>query len=180
MMANAPIRRTSRQSKLYPTVLSGGRVHGFDLPKLIKALLFVPVEEEAPGAARFANGDWSEISMIMPTVTRLVTAIGWSSYVMQNFHTLCERAAVAYPLDAFANQANAVLSSLSNAKGGWAGTMLPALTAATVQRLADANFPLRVDQAQELLKILDALIDLGDRRSVALEQAEAFRSVQVL
>jgi hypothetical protein len=94
--------------------------------------------------------------------------------------TLCERAGVAYPLDAFAAQANAVLGSIANAKGSWAGTMLPARTAAAIQRLADASFPLRADQAQELLKVLDALIDLGDRRSAALEQAEAFRGVQLL
>ena len=50
---------------------------------------------------------------------------------------------------------------------------------ATVQRLADANFPLGADQAQELLNVLDALIELGDRRSVALEQSEAFRGVQL-
>jgi len=156
-----------------------GQVYGHDLPKLIQALLFVAVEGEAPGAARFVNGDWSQISMIMPIVTRLVTATGWSSYVMQNFLTLCERAAVAYPLNAFTAQANAVRGSIANAKGSWAGTTLPARTAATVQRLADANFPLGAEQAQELLKVLDWLIDLGDRRSAALEQAEAFRGVQL-
>jgi hypothetical protein len=155
-----------------------GQVHGHDLPRLIKALLFVAVETEAPGAARFANGDWSQISMVMPIVTKLVTATGWSTYVMQNYLTLCERAGLAYPLAAFAYQANAVLASLSHAKGNWAGTTLPARTAATVQRLADANFPLRADHAQELLRVLDALIDLGDRRSAALEQAETFRGVQ--
>jgi hypothetical protein len=116
----------------------------------------------------------------MPLVTRLVTTTGWSSFVMQKFLTLCERAGAAYPLDAFTTQANAVLGSIANAKGSWAGTLLPARTAATVQRLADANFPLRADQAQELLKVLDALIDLGDRRSTALEQTEAFRRVQGL
>jgi hypothetical protein len=47
-------------------------------------------------------------------------------------------------------QINAVMSSISNAKGSWAGTLLPARIAATVQRLADANFPLRLDQAQAL------------------------------
>lgn len=99
---------------------------------------------------------------------------------MQNYLTLCERAGLAYPLAAFAYQANAVLSALSNSKGSWAGTTLPARTAAIVQRLSDANFPLRSDHAQELLRVLDALIDLGDRRSAALEQAEAFRGVQML
>jgi hypothetical protein len=157
-----------------------GEVHGYDLPKLIKALLFVAVEREAPGAARFANGDWSQISMVMPIVTKLVTAAGWATYVMQNYLTLCERAGLTYPLAAFTDQANTVLGSLSYAKGSWAGTTLPARIAATVQRLADANFPLRTNQAQELLKVLDALIDLGDCRSAALEQAEAFRGVQLL
>jgi hypothetical protein len=92
--------------------------------------------------------------------------------------TLCERVGPAYPLNAFAVQVNAVLGSITNARGGWAGTTLPARTAATVQRLADANFPLRVDQAQGLLRVLDGLIDLGDRRSAALEQTEAFKGIQ--
>jgi hypothetical protein len=154
-------------------------VHGYDLPKLLQALLFVTIEK-APGAARFANGDWSQITLIMPIVTRLLTAAGWSPFVMEKFLTLCERSDVAYPLDMFTAQAGAVLNSLSNAKGSWAGTSLPARIAGTVQRLVDANFPLRIDQAKELLRVLDALIDLGDRRSAALEQAEAFRGVQML
>lgn len=56
--------------------------------------------------------------------------------------------------------------------------MLPAQMAGVVQRQADWNFPLRLEEAQELLKVLDALIDLGDRRSAALEQTEAFRGIQ--
>ncbi|NBF11589.1 hypothetical protein [Pseudomonas sp. Fl4BN1] len=48
--------------------------------------------------------------------------------------------------------------------------------AAVVQRLADKHFPLDQDQSLGLLRILDALIDLGDRRSAALEQSEALPS----
>src|SRR4051812_27723444 len=114
----------------------------------------------------------------MPLVTRLIGAAGWSTFVAETLMTLCSRAGAAYPLDAFAVQANAMLAGVENAKGGWAGTMLPAKIAVTVQRLADANFPLRVDQAQSLLRVLDALIDLGDRRSAAMEQTEAFRNIQ--
>jgi hypothetical protein len=44
-----------------------------------------------------------------------------------------------------------------------------------VQVLVDANYSLTADQSRGLLFILDALIDLGDRRSAALEQSEAFR-----
>jgi len=45
-------------------------------------------------------------------------------------------------------------------------------------READWNFPLRLEDAQELLILLDALVDLGDRRSAALEQTEAFKGIQ--
>ena len=178
-LLNYCVDRVVRDRVFDPHSYRAGEVHGDDLPKLIRALLFVAIEGEAPGAARFANGKWSQIGIVMPIVTRLVTRTGWSPYVMQKFLTLCERAGNAYPLDAFAAQGTAVLGPIANAKGSWIGTMLPARTAATVQRLADANFPLCADQAQELLNVLDALIELGDRRSVALEQSEAFRGVQL-
>ncbi len=154
-----------------------GEIYGFDLPRLIKALLFVAVEK-ADGASRFANNDWSEIKLVMPIVTRLVSAVGWSPYVMDQFLTLCERARDSYPLDDFTTQVNAALKSIEKARGGWAGTTLSARIAGVVQCLADTNFPLQEEQAKDILRILDALIDLGDRRSVALEQTEAFRGVQ--
>ena len=178
-LLNDCVDRVVRDRVFDPNSYRAGEVHGDDLPKLIRALLFVAIEGEAPGAARFANGEWSQIGIVMPIVTRLVIRTGWSPYVIQKFLTLCERAGNAYPLDAFAAQGTAVLGSIANAKGSWTGTVLPARTAATVQRLADANFPLGADQAQELLTVLDALIELGDRRSVALEQSEAFRGVQL-
>ncbi|MCZ8105676.1 MAG: hypothetical protein O9972_48285, partial [Burkholderiales bacterium] len=65
-----------------------------------------------------------------------------------------------------------------NAEEGWTGTMLPAQMARVVQRQAYWNFPLRLEDARELLKVLDTLIDLGDRSSAALEQTEAFRGIQ--
>ncbi|MEO8683266.1 MAG: hypothetical protein ABI414_00335, partial [Devosia sp.] len=155
-----------------------GEVNGWDMPKLIKALLFVPFDEPASGSSRFANGDWSQVSMVMPVVSKLMGGAGWSTFVAQTFMTLCERAGAAYPVGDFAIQANAMLDGMPNAKGAWSGTLLPARIAATVQRLADANFPLQRDDAQGLLRALDALIDLGDRRSAALEQTAAFRNVQ--
>lgn len=155
-----------------------GEVGGWDMPKLIKALLFVPIDEPASGSARFANGDWSQVGLVMPIVTKIIASAGWSMFVAQTFMTLCERAGTAYPTPDFAAQANAMLDASPNAKGSWSGTTLPARIATTVQRLADANFPLPRDYAQNLLRVLDALIDLGDRRSAALEQTGAFKNVQ--
>ena len=172
------VDRVIADSTFRPGGYRAGEVSGRNMPKLIEALLMVNVER-ATGAVRFVNGDWSEIGLVMPTVTRLVTATGWSTFVMSKFLLLCQRTGTAYPLDHFIQQVSAVLPKLDNAKGNWVGTSLPARTASAVQRLADANFPLRADQAQGLLRILDALIDLGDRRSAALEQTEAFKGVQI-
>jgi len=155
-----------------------GSVYGDALPRLVEALLFITVEN-APGASRFANGDWSQIAVIMPLITKIMASVGWSSYVMGKFLVLCERAGDAYPLDMFIRQVSAALDSLELAQGSWTGTTLPARIAAVVQRLADKYFPLDQDQSLGLLRILDALIDLGDRRSAALEQSEAFRDVRL-
>jgi hypothetical protein len=161
-----------------PNSWRAGRVYGHAMPELIAALLFVSVEKTAPGAARYANGDWSEIETIMPIIDRMVRHVGWSSFVMGKFLDLCERAGRAYPISKFGQQAAAALSAIGNAEERWTGTLLPARMAGVVQRQADWNFPLRLEDAQELLKVLDALIDLGDRRSAALEQTEAFRGIQ--
>lgn len=154
-----------------------GEVHGYDLPQMVDALLFVNVEL-APGAARFANGDWSQINLVMPLVTKLVGEIGWATAVASRFLTLCERAGTTYPVAIFADQANAILRSLVSRQELWTGTRLPARMASVVQRLAEANYPLAPDIAQRLLMVLDGLVDLGDRRSAALEQSDAFRRVQ--
>ncbi|MFH0299884.1 hypothetical protein AAFX91_22135 [Bradyrhizobium sp. 31Argb] len=172
------VQRVIDDRTFSPNGYRAGEVHGYDMPILIKALLFVNVEAECPGAARFVNGDWSEIAVIIPLVTKLMKATGWSTFVMQNYLTLCEKAGASYALDAFIDQSGAALDSIEYAKGSWVGTSLPARLAAIIQRLAEANYPLEVNRARGLLRLLDALIDLGDRRSAALEQDEAFRRVQ--
>src|SRR5262249_7426963 len=161
-----------------PKSWRAGQVNGYAMPELIAALLFVNAEKVAPGAARYANGDWSQIEIIMPIIDRMVRHVGWSSFGMGKFLDLCERAGRAYPISKVGPQANAALAAIGNSEEGWTGTILPARLAGVVQRQADWNFPLQLENAHELLKVLDALIDLGDRRSAALEQTEAFRGVQ--
>ena len=172
------VERVVRDRTFKPGGYRAGEVSGYDMPDLIKALLFVNIEADCPGAARFANGDWSDIAAIMPLVTKLMKAAGWSAFVMQRYLTLCEKAGTAYPLDAFIDQAGAALDTIEYAKGSWVGTSLPARLAAIIQSFAGKNYPLEVNRARGLLRLLDALIDLGDRRSAALEQNEAFRRVQ--
>jgi hypothetical protein len=172
------VSRVVQDRTFKPNGWRAGQVNGYDMPELIKALLFVNFTGQAPVAVRFANGDWSQIEKVMPIIDRMVRHIGWSAFVMGKFLALCERAGRAYPIAKFGPQANAALSAMGNAEEGWTGTMLPAQLAGVIQRQADWNFPLRLEDAQELLKVLDALVDLGDRRSAALEQTEAFRGIQ--
>jgi hypothetical protein len=52
-----------------------GQLPGFDEPRLVEALMFIAVEH-APLAARFVNGDWSEIDLIIPIADRFVRQAG--------------------------------------------------------------------------------------------------------
>ena len=79
------------------------------MPELIKSLLFVNVEENCPGAARFANGNWSEIATIMPIINRVVRSIGWSQFVMGRYIGLHKRAGKSFPISDFGRQLNATL-----------------------------------------------------------------------
>lgn len=163
----------------HPSFLRGaygaGELSGWSLPKAVSALLFVPFDQKVLGSLRFANGDWSEVGAVMPVVSKLIARLAWSRDVMERFLQLCERAGDDYPLEAFADQ---VAGAAEAADHQWSGTTIPARIAATIQRLADANYPIKGELAQRLLFVLDALVELGDRRSVALEQLPAFRVVQ--
>lgn len=154
-----------------------GRMGGFHLPKLVEALLFVLVEH-APGAARFANGLWDDLGKVMPLIDRIVRAAGWHPYVASKFVTLCERSGAAYPADTFADQ---VLAQIVEGRlpVGWKGSLIPAKIAALVQAHADRSHPLPAPLARKLLQVLDGLVDLGDRRSAALQQSESFRGVRL-
>lgn len=144
--------------------------------RLIKALMFVNVE--ARDAARFANGDWREIALVLPLVETLVSRAGWLPSVAGAFLTLCERAKAVFPAQTFADL---VLGLVQDPQGlaGWRGTLLPARVAGLVQQLADREQVLVPALSQSLLRVLDALIDMGDRRSAALQQSEAFREVRL-
>ncbi len=153
-----------------------GEFSGFDQPKLVRTLMFVSVER-ADLAARYVNGDWSEIGRILPLIDRFVRAGGWAASVMNPFLTLCERARANYPAEAFADQVLAVIGDGPDNLKGWHGTFIPARIAELVQHFAHRDAPMKRDLAQTLLRILDMLVDMGDRRSAALQLGEAFREV---
>lgn len=177
LLLHAVLERTLENDDLRRSPYNDGRMGGFDLPELVKSLLFVVVEH-ASGAARFANGRWDDLGQVMPLVDRMVRAAGWHPYVARQFVTLCERSGAAYPTDTFADQ---VLAQVVDGRlpAGWKGSLVPAAIAALVQAHADRQHPLPAPLARKLLQVLDAMVDLGDRRSAALQQSESFRGVRL-
>jgi hypothetical protein len=171
------LERTLESYDLRSSPYNDGRISGFDLPDLIKSLLFVDVEH-APGATRFANGLWDDLGQVMPLIDHMVRSVGWHPYVARQFITLCERSGAAYPTEIFADQ---MLAQIANGHlpAAWKGTLLPAAIASLVQTHADRLHPLPAALARKLLQVLDALVDLGDRRSAALQQSESFRGVRL-
>ncbi len=171
------VDRTLQHRDLRRTRHSDGRLGGFDLPEVIQSLLFVYVER-ADLAARFANGDWRDLPAVMPLIDRLVLQAGWNPYVARQFTILCERAGEAYRPETFADQ---VLAQLVDGRlpDGWRGTLIPASIAGLVQEHADRLHPMAPELARKLLRVLDALVDLGDRRSAALQLSESFRGVRL-
>lgn len=155
-----------------------GEFSGFDQPELVRTLMFVSVER-AVLAARYVNGDWSEISRILPLVDRFVRAGGWAASVMGPFLTLCERAKANYPAEAFADQILAIIGGGPENLKGWHGTFMTARIAGLVQHFAHRDASMALPLAQKHLQILDLLVDMGDRRSAALQLSEAFREVRL-
>lgn len=155
-----------------------GKLSGSDQPELVRTLMFVSVER-ADLAARYVNGDWSEISRILPLIDRFVRAGGWAASVMGPFLTLCERAKANYPAEAFADQVLSIIGNRPANLMGWHGTFIPARIAELVQHFAHRDTPMKLALAQKFLRILDMLVDMGDRRSAALQLSEAFREVRL-
>lgn len=176
-LLQAVLDRTLENDDLRRSPYNDGRMGGFRLPKLVDSLMFVVVEH-APGATRFANGVWDDLGQVMSLVDRMVRVAGWHPYVARQFVTLCERSGAAYPADTFADQ---VLAQIVDGRlpAGWKGSLVPAATAALAQAHADRQHPLPAALARKLLQVLDALVDLGDRRSAALQQSESFRGVRL-
>ncbi len=161
------------------TVYRAGEMHGFSMPQLARWLMFVGVEN-ASLAHRFSNGNWGEIALILPTVDRFVRTAGWAPTVMEDFLTLAERSREHFPADAFADAVLAALSIRTDPGTRWRGTMIAARIAAHVQDIADRASPLPLALGQKLLRILDVLVDQGDRRSAALQISPAFRDLRVI
>jgi hypothetical protein len=157
-----------------------GDLHNHHQRALSKTLMLVGIDGVASGAMRFANDDWREIGELLPHIDRFIRSAGRLRLVMSDYLTLCERARESYPVGAFVEQVLHVLEQASGPLKDWHGTSLPAQIAELLQYFANAVSPLPPSLAQQMLRILDHLVDMGDRRSAALQLGERFRGVHAL
>ena len=156
----------------------GGVPPDHELQSLARTLLFVAANG-APRASRFANGEWEDIGLILPVVDRFVGAVGDVAAVAVNLVELCERAGRHYPAEVFASEVLAMLSRHPGTPPGWRRHGVPRRLASLVQAVAERTRPLPPTLKQDLLRILDALVDMGDRRAAALQSSELFRDARV-
>lgn len=152
-----------------------GQISGFDLPKIAKSLMFVSLNQNAPLASRFVNGDWSEIDIILPVVDKYVRAVGWTEYVIHIFLKLCERSIQNYPSNIYADQIVELLSL--DEQLNWNEEVYQRISS-LIQIFIDKEQSMAIELRQKFLKIIDWLVDHGDRRSSALQQSNFFQKVK--
>jgi hypothetical protein len=90
---------------------------------------------------------------------------------------LGERAKASYPAAVFVDQVLAIIGDGTDNLKGWHGTFVPARIAKLVQHFAHRDAPMTLALAQKFLRILDMLVDMGNRRSAVLQLGEAFREI---
>ena len=131
----------------------------------------------ASGASRFANGDWHEFGLVSPIIERMTRAVGDVPIVGRSFLVACEQALRFVPARWFAKLALSIVSDHGR-PSGWQSWSLHGRLASVVQMIAEQGHPLDEDTAKTLLRTLDALVDMGDRRAAALQISEIFKDVR--
>jgi hypothetical protein len=176
-LMKACVERVLRDHAWESARYNDGHIYGYDLPEVVRIFLFA-TGVRADQSSRFANGDWRDVAAILPIVDPFVRAVGDVPHVIGSFLTLCENAVEHYPPSAFIDQIGQILSKQPGVPVGWYGTTIPSRIAALVHALAERSQPLSPQLAQDMLRILDRLVDMGDRRSAALQTSEIFRNVR--
>lgn len=127
-------------------------------------------------STRFANGDYRELHRYAHVIDIMVQGLGRSRSFVELWLSLVERAVEHYPSEPFSRQAQHILDQFLDRKS-LRSTTIPSRIATLVHLLAERDQPLSPDLAGAFLRILDRLIDEGDRRAAALQAGDLFRRV---
>jgi hypothetical protein len=146
---------------------------------VLKALFLVNVER-ADGARRFANRDWKDIAIMLPALANLIRSVASVTGALGYFLELAERSIDHYPAESLAETLVQFLEAQGRKPAALRSLSAPERIAALVQTLAAREHPLIEQLRSKLLKVLDLLVELGDRRSAALLGSELFKTVRRL
>jgi hypothetical protein len=144
---------------------------------VLKALFLVNVER-ADGARRFANRDWKDIQIMLPALGGLIQSVASVTGALGYFLDLAERSIDYYPAESLADTLVQFLEAHAQKPAALRSLSAPERMAALVQTMASREHPLTEQLRGKLLKVLDLLVELGDRRSAALLGCELFKTVR--
>lgn len=169
----ATLEILSAAARRVAALTSGSRGrHGVEAGEIFRDLMCVP-SARANLAVRFANGDWRDIGVILPIVEILFERLAARSDFARIWLQLVEAAAEHYPLTLFARQARTIVERLTRETLN--RESVSGRISALVQVLVEREGDLDTLTRDNLLRILDRLVDVGDRRSATLQRSELFR-----
>ncbi|MDZ4055807.1 MAG: hypothetical protein U1D69_02395, partial [Polynucleobacter sp.] len=148
-----------------------------DLVDIVKHLFFADLGY-AGGAVRFANRNWSEVRTVIPIFEPILRVHGSVTFVARAWMNLCEISVEHYPVQHFVDNLEHLLVG-EGTPPGWRNTQLPGRLSGLIQRFSEQQQPMPLAMAHKLLRALDRLVDMGDRRAAAVQLSEVFRSVRV-
>lgn len=148
-----------------------------DFVDIVKHLFFADLGY-AGGAVRFANRNWAEVEAVVPVFEPILRAHGSVPFVARAWMNLCESSFEHYPVQHFVDNLEHLLVG-EGTPPGWRNTQLPGRLSGLIQRFSERQQPMPLGMAQTLLRALDRLVDMGDRRAAAVQLSEVFRSVRI-
>ncbi|WP_057267415.1 ATP-binding protein [Acidovorax sp. Root219] len=154
-----------------------GGYSGQDFVGIVKHLFFADLGY-AGGAVRFANRNWAEVETVIPIFEPILRAHGSVAFVARSWMNLCESSFAHYPIQHFVDNIEHLLAG-EGTPPGWRSTQLPGRLSGLIQRFSERQQPMPLAMSQKLLRALDRLVDMGDRRAAAVQLSEVFRSVRV-
>lgn len=146
-----------------------------ELLSIVRIMLMTAWERPATGARRFANRDWSETSMLIPVSDAMICRLGDVPAVLAEWLSLVELSREHYPLPDFLRQLSSIPPLAWTSRIRWTGNDNAARIAALLQAYCERQRPLTPEIRSQILTELDHLVDVGDRRSAALEVSEWLR-----
>lgn len=147
-----------------------------DLSRIVESVFFSSMGT-ATLSKRFANGDWQDVALIFPLVDPLLQTHGHQPVVVSAWLSLCDQAFEHYPAGHFIEHLKYLFPG-DGRQVAWRKPQLVAQLAGLIQRFSTREAPLQLEQTRELLRALDELVDMGDRRAAAVQMSEVFRSTR--